>query len=188
MLLLDFVLVLLHVTYHAATRQLVGFLGHSAKLGCNKCLKEFPTLVVIMITQDINREEKEGHESACLELKDVICRTSLDSLESKYGVRNSALTDLPLFEPIRFPIIDTIHNLLLGTSKHVMKVWIKNKILKPQDLETIEERSKLLSFPYDVGRIPCKIASSFSGFTADQWRIWITVIYISNHFKGNTSC
>ena len=26
-----------------ATRKLVGFLGHSAKLGCNKCLKEFPT-------------------------------------------------------------------------------------------------------------------------------------------------
>ena len=166
-----------------ATRKLVGFLGHSAKLGCNKCLKEFPTDACSGNNDysGYNREEweprtKEGHERACLELKDATCRTSLDSLESKYGVRNSALTDLPLFEPIRFPVIDPMHNLLLGTSKHIIKLWINRKILKPQDLETIEARSKLLSFPYDVGRIPCKIASSFSGFTADQWRIWTTVI------------
>lgn len=109
-------------------------------------------------------------------MKDATCRTSLDSLESKYSVRNSALTDLPLFEHIRFPVIDPMHNMLLGTSKNVMKLWIKKKMLKPQDLETIEGRSKLLSFLYDAGRIPCKIASSFSGFTADQWRIWTTVI------------
>ena len=69
-----------------------------------------------------------------------------------------------------------MHNLLLVTSKNIVKLWINRKILKPQDLETIEARSKLLSFPYDVGRIPCKIASSFSGFMADQWRIWTTVI------------
>jgi len=63
----------------------------------------------------------------------------LDALESTYGVRYSALTDLPLFEPIRFPVIDPMHNLLLGTSKHVMNLQIKKKLLMPQDLQVIEE-------------------------------------------------
>ena len=43
-------------------------------------------------------------------------------------------------------------------------------------MEAIEERAKLLSFPYDIGRIPCKIASSFADFTAYQWRVWTTII------------
>ena len=30
--------------------------------------------------------------------------------------------------------------------------------------------------PRSVGRIPLKISSSFSGFTADQWRNWTTVL------------
>jgi len=59
----------------------------------------------------------------------LTCRTSLDALESTYGVCYSVLTDLPLFEPIRFPVIDPMHNLLLGTSKHVMNLWINKKIV-----------------------------------------------------------
>ena len=43
-------------------------------------------------------------------------------------------------------------------------------------MQVIQEKSALLSFPYDVGRIPTKIASSFSGFTADQWRTWTTIV------------
>jgi len=109
-------------------------------------------------------------------LKDATCTTSLDDLESTYGVRYSALIDLPLFKPIRFPVIDPMHNLLLETSKHVMNLWIKKKLLMPQDLQAIEEKCKLMSFPYDVGRILHKIGSSFSGFTADQWRLWTTLL------------
>ena len=86
------------------------------------------------------------------------------------------LNDLPSYEPIRFPVIDVMHNLLLGTPKHVIKVWIKQQLLTHQDLLLIQQRSELLSFPHDIGRIPCKIASGFSGFTADQWRVWTTVL------------
>ena len=37
--------------------------------------------------------------------------------------------------------------------------------------------------PHDVGRLPLKIGSSFSGFTADQWKIW-TIVYSPVALKG----
>ena len=91
-------------------------------------------------------------------------------------MRYSALVDLPLYDPIRFPTIDPMHNLLLGTAKHMVSLWIKSGILTQQKLDIIQEKTALISFPIDVGRIPNKIGSSFSGFTADQWRTWTTII------------
>lgn len=165
-----------------ATRKLCGFLGHSATLGCNKCLKKF-LRVEGGDKRDysgFNRSEWEfrtklTHVSNCEEIKGATCKTALENLEAKYGVRYSVLIDLPFFEPIRFPVIDVMHNLLLGTPKHAVKMWIKKQLLTQQDLLLIQQRSELLSFPHDIGRIPCKIASGFSGFTADQWRVWTTI-------------
>ena len=86
------------------------------------------------------------------------------------------MIDLPLFDPISFVAVDPMHNIFLGTAKHVTALWIKLGILSQQNLELIQERTELLSFPYDIGRIPTKIGSTFSGFTADQWRTWTIVI------------
>jgi len=164
-----------------ATRKLCGFLGHSAKLGCNKCLKQFGNVEGgdKRDYSGFNRSEWElrtkiTHLTNCEEIKGATCKASLEILEAKYGVRYSVLIDLPFFEPIRFPVIDVIHNMLLGTPKHVVKLWIKS-LLTPQDLQLFQLRSELLSFTHDVSRIPCKIASGFSGFTADQWRVWTTI-------------
>ena len=54
---------------------------------------------------------------------------SLRNLEVKHGVRYSCLIQLPHFDPIKFAIVDPMHNLLLGTAKHVLFVWIKKGIL-----------------------------------------------------------
>jgi len=97
-------------------------------------------------------------------------------LESETGIRYSVLVDLPLFDPITFVAIDPMHNLLLGMAKHVMSFWTKNEMLTQQDLQVIQEKTACLKFLYDVGCIPIKIASTFSGFTADQWHTWTTII------------
>ncbi len=47
-------------------------------------------------------------------------------MESKYGVRYSIL---PYFDPIKFTVIDPMHNLFLGTGKHVFKVWVELEYL-----------------------------------------------------------
>ena len=57
-----------------------------------------------------------------------------------------------------------------------MEVLTKNNILTKQDLVIIEERMSHMQAPYSIGRLPLKIGSGFSGFTADQWRNW-TISY-----------
>lgn len=47
----------------------------------------------------------------------------------------------------------------------------------------IQEKVDVFVTPSDIGRIPSKIASGFSGFTAEQWRNW-TLIYSLCALKG----
>lgn len=84
---------------------------------------------------------------------------------------------LDYFDCIRYTIIDPMHNLFLGTAKHIMKnIWLPNKILKQSDLKTIQQVIDSMKVPSNMGRIPNIIASSFGSFTAEQWKLW-TVVY-----------
>lgn len=59
-----------------------------------------------------------------------------------------------------------MHNLYLGTAKHMMKnVWLndKNEFLSDEDFERIQELVDSMTVPQDIGCIPGKIACSFSG-------------------------
>ena len=80
-------------------------------------------------------------------------------------------------------IIDPMHNLLLGTSKHMMNVWLSLKLIETKHLFEIQQVVDNFATPSDVGRIPSKIASGFSGFTAEQWRNW-TILYSLSALKG----
>ena len=76
-----------------------------------------------------------------------------------------------------------MHNLLLGTSKHMLEVWVKHDLLVTNSFNIIEKAASLLFCPNDVGRLPLKIGSSFSGFTADQLKMW-TLVYSAVVLKG----
>ena len=69
-----------------------------------------------------------------------------------------------------------MHNLLLRTGKHALNVWIKLEIIRLCQYDQLQEMVDSFSFPNDIGRIPYKIASGFSDFTADQWRTWIVIL------------
>ena len=73
-------------------------------------------------------------------------------------------------------IVDPMHNLFLGTSKHFMSVLLDNKKLSKEHLTSIQEIVSSVNVPDGVGRISWKIQSGFSSLTAEQWRNW-TVIY-----------
>ncbi len=73
-------------------------------------------------------------------------------------------------------VIDPMHNLLLGTAKHMLSVWKDLNLLTNVHLQEIQTKVDKFVTPDDIGRIPTKIASGFSGFTADQWRNW-TIIF-----------
>lgn len=85
------------------------------------------------------------------------------------------LTELPYFDCVRLHVVDPMHNLLLGTSKRIMNIWTDFGLLSKDNFDTIQECVDSFSLPSDVGRIPYRIRSGFSGFKADQWRSWTTV-------------
>ena len=68
-----------------------------------------------------------------------------------------------------------MHNLFLGTAKHLMEIWLDSSILTAADLRQAQEKVDASRVPSDLGRIPSKIAKLFAGFTAEQWKTWVTV-------------
>ena len=57
----------------------------------------------------------------------------------------------------------------------MFKLWVDSGILTPQQINLIEDRIQCFKVPPDVGRIPYRISSNYGGFTASQWRNWITI-------------
>ena len=96
--------------------------------------------------------------------------------ESESGCRYSVLVKLPYFNAPRMLIVDPMHNLFLGSAKHFLKLLINRDISQSQ-FDLAQERMDSFVVPSDTGRIPHKIHSGFSSFTADQWKNW--VVYFS---------
>ena len=101
--------------------------------------------------------------------------------ESKFGCRYSALLDLSYFDPPTMLPIDPMHNLFLGTGKRMISVWINTGILDGRKYEKIQQSVDGIVVPSDVGRIPRK--TGFSGFKADQFKIWILLYSIPALFE-----
>lgn len=173
-----------------AVRKVCGFLGHSAILGCSKCLYHFKS------TSFENKLDYPGfdrstwpernehtHRANASKYDMAKTQTERQSISSKCGIRSSLLLQLPYFNPIRYHVVDPMHNLLLGTAKHMMIIWTRREILNSRALSIIEERVESITTPKDIGRLPTKIASSFAGFTADQWKNW-TIIFSPVVLKG----
>lgn len=169
-----------------AGRKACGFLSHTANLGCTKCLKIFPGQVGSKDYSGFDRQNwklrtNSDHRASIRNIQKAKTKTDRDSLERKNGCRYTILLDLPYFDPTRMLIIDPMHNLFLGTAKHMLRVWDTNSILDLSDRETIQQlQSQIdnMSTPADVGRIPRKVETKFSGCTADQYKNWVTLYSI----------
>ena len=180
-----------------ASRKCCGFKGHSANYGCNRCQKIFPGGFGKKDCSGFDRStwpqrNLTAHRSTCTELQKCTTTSAVEQLQTETGVKYSALIELTYFDPIRFTIIDPMHNLFLGTGKYVMKkLWVEKGILSPEQLKIIQQRVDSYPAPHGMGRIPRKIATSFGGFTAEQWKNWIILysmfalrgILPDNHYK-----
>ena len=70
--------------------------------------------------------------------------------------------------------MDPMHNLFLGSAKHFLKdIWIDKGIIPESSFDVIQQRVDSIRIPTGMGRIPHKIRSGFSAFTADQWKNWV---------------
>ena len=173
-----------------AARKVSGFLGHRATKGCSRCSLSFPTVHFGDKADytNFNREtwekrDNKSHRLVAIEHKNGATKSTKVAIEKLHGVRYSCLLELPYFDAPRMCIIDPMHNLLLGTAKHYVDVWKQKGLLSSETLLEIQKKVDSFCCPSDVGRIPSKIQSSFSGFTADQWRSW-TVLFSLFCLKG----
>ena len=104
----------------------------------------------------------------------IATKTRRQNAESKLGCKYSVLLKLPYFDAPRMLIVDPMHNLFLGSAKYLkIYILVGKKIISETDFVVIQERVDNLIVPPDVGRIPHKILSGFSSFTADQWKNWV---------------
>ena len=173
-----------------AMHKACGFLGHRATLGCNKCFKAFEQVHENDGSMWTNysgfdqtlweRCTKVDHMERCQAIKEIFeqqgTKASLQRVESTKGLRYSILLDLPYFDPIRYPVVDPMHTLFLGTGKHMMEVWLaKHQLISRKTLDKLEILISEFTIPEGIGHLPTKITSHFGGFTADQWRNWITI-------------
>ena len=161
-----------------ASRKVGGFLGHNAKLGCNKYLKIFTQRKSsrgesIAVYSGYDRKNwtlrNKQHRDRVLQVKTERTSSTSRKAESLLGVYYSVLLSLPYFDPIHFIVIDPMHNLYLGSGKHVFKVWIDRKLITMKELEQFEEKMKRFTVPSSAGCLLLNISSSYGGFTANQW-------------------
>lgn len=117
----------------------------------------------------------DDHKEQGMKWKHAKTIAERTKIEREYGVRFTELLRLPYFNTVRFSVIDPMHNILLGSSKHIISLWKDLGLLKDSDNQKIQTLVDKFVTPSDVGRIPYKIASGFSLFTADQWKNWILI-------------
>lgn len=167
-----------------ATRKVCGFLSHHANLGCNKCYKDFSSIETDFFDRE-NWIPRTGdqHRKECRKIRKKHTKSKQQCKQSKYGVRDCALLKLPYFDPIRFVAVDLMHNLLLGTSKHMFCLWIEQGLITKEHLQQFDLVIQHFVVPDNIGRLPTQIKSNYLSFKAAQWSSW-TQIYSAVLLKG----
>lgn len=166
-----------------AGRKICGFLGHTARLGCTKCLKEFTGGVGAKDYSGFDRDKwvkrtRETHNTNAFRINNLTTVTAIENAESAAGCRYSELLMLPYFDAPKMLVIDPMHNLFLGTSKYFLKnILLQKGYIAETQLPLIQERIDSFIVPSGIDKIRIKITSGFSQLTADQWKNW--VIYYS---------
>ena len=109
--------------------------------------------------------------------------TAREQKESELGCRYSCLLQLPYFDAVHMLIIDPMHNIYMGTAKHILHVWTKNNLISSNDMKTINDKIKSWVVPPEVrfNQLPARIEYS-SSFTAEQWMLWV------NYYSINCLC
>ena len=173
-----------------ATRKICGFKGHSAILGCSRCLKKFAggfgekRDYSGFDRNSWSSRTNEEHRRQATKISRSKTNAERNSIGQNSGISHySVLLELEYFDVIRFCTVDPMHNLFLGTSKKMFQLWNDLKLFSKGQLKEIEERIKSIEVPSDIGRLPMRISSNSGSYTAEQWKNW-TLIYSIYCLKG----
>ena len=137
---------------------LVKTLPLSIPWGVSKCLKSFTCLSFgeKLDYSGFDRDawiprSMEQHLLAIHELESARTPTEVQQVIKKNGVRYSKLLRLPYFDIIRQHVTDAMHNMYLGTAKHVVSIWKDRGILGNADFDIIQTRIDSMLVPIEIG-------------------------------------
>ena len=109
-----------------------GVLSYSATLGCSKCLKKLLGSVGCMDYSGFDRNSwmprcGKSHRQVAQKMQTFRTASECNKKESETGIRYSILLKLPYFDAPRMLSVDPMHNVFLGTAKHILhiKFWIE---------------------------------------------------------------
>jgi len=161
-----------------ATRKCCGFLSFHALKGCSKCFKTFPRNFgerADFSGYEIDEWEprnKEDHIRISNLQKNAKTKTEQQAIEKAYGVRYSELSRLHYYEPIRYHLVDPMHNILLEVTKHFFITLIDLGIVEKDKLEQMDISINELNISTNIGRFPTSLHYHKS-FKAEEWKIWL---------------
>lgn len=167
-----------------AMRKVGGFVSHNARKGCYKCTKLFPTASFgekpdysgFDRNNWISRNHSDFVEVA-MKHKHAKTAKERQDIERSHGVRYTVLLTLPYYNAITFCMIDPMHNLLLGSAKTFVKLWIERSS-PSRDFSCIQKEVDAFITPAGFGRLPRKVENGFANFKAQQWKNWILIYSI----------
>lgn len=168
----------------ASNAKSLWFLRIPGKSWCSKCMKKFeitfsdkPKYGGYDVHNWIARTH-QTHLDTVSKAEKATTATARMKIESSTGVRYSELLRLPYFDVVRHHLIDPMHNLFLGTTKHSMETWKNSGLLSSDKMQLIQDIVDSIVLPPHFGRIPSKIVSGtgFCDLTAEQWKMW-TLVY-----------
>ena len=142
------------------------------------------TLIQEMVLISVDLTDRIGSQETLLNIN--IPQSKHWKKQALQHNKNFVLQELEYFDCICYFVVDPMHNLHLGTAKHMMKnvgLNEKSDFISDEDFQRIQELVDSMTVPQDIGCIPGKISCSFSGFTADQWKNW-TKVYSLFALKG----
>ena len=154
-----------------------GFLGHSFNHACSYCHKHFhynnewKKIDYYGFHHSTERTHSD-HKKCGGEWLRAKTQADRNMIEKQHGSFFSQLTVLPYFNCIENIVVDPMHNLFEGTAKRVLKkVWLNDwfGIKDTTRIHTVNDSFKTTS---SMGRLPRKVITGFSSFTADQWKNW----------------
>ena len=153
-------------------------MGHRGRRSCTKCFKEFPT------QQFGDYSDYSGFIKSEWEPQSHTVHVWYAKQQKKANTesqRKEIESDL-YYNAISSLVIDPMHCLFLGIKKF-FKVWTLSNIVIPEHYTAIQNKVDSFKCPPDIGGIPYKIASKFSGLKTDQWKSW-TLHFSMYSLKG----
>ena len=145
-----------------ADRKLCAFLSYTAHQGCSRCQKSFSQDYAGFDREKWVKRTRVDHVETVGKIKSCMTKKSVADIESRTGYRYTELLKLPYFSPTRMLAVDPMHNLFLGSGKHILKdIWIDRCILPESKFDLIQCRIDKIVAPPDIQRFASWLAGVF---------------------------